>query len=866
MPFLLTFEEPYETDPQNKRGEKMGTYVFKNLKAQFTKQRLLSLLLVLNIVVSCLVICFSYGLYQNYNMVLQEGEEEELSMLEVFIDSENADFLYDYNLIAYSSVTPQMITDLTKELYENLNGNFASVQCDVIIDSPFFVFLCENEGEFVGTSSVDPEELDDFYYDDSFEPFYTKLTCEVSYDGEKIIDAYGDKYFTEDQYNNGDKVVVVADECFDERCHQYITFNTPILSTMYIDGFRRILPEGTESIIIGGDRYDIISVLPKKDMPQNFTYMRLPITSLPESAVISAEFFSSLEGKSAQCFIIHLNEPVTRSQYEAIQSCLSSVMGDTVYLQPMEFTDATEIYYYKTVMLISVFIAVLAAINMAILYRYILEKRSRELAVFRICGCSKGKASASYLLECLLINAPLFALTQLLYHKLIMPRLTGLFPNMAGAYSFKLYAAIFGIYIAASMLVMITMILFTVRRHSLVALKSAPRSANKFGIMKVFEVVQLSAVLSMIVLIVSAVMSRYGMYTPFEQYLSRRGYMVLNNSPTIYADEFENTIGNADCIMNNMAWAYDGDTQFTNIIYSDEFIDAYAPPLEDGVWLSDTDITFEGTGYIPVVITSCEGRYKVGDTFEFENTTYDNDGNVVNVTTAGYRIIGVLKDKVSIASYMLDNFSPYNYTDIYSVFSDSYEDDDYILSRASDAIACFGGNGPVHGVQFVFCDSMTDAEYKDMGIRVNSGTLTAAPLSEVNEHSLNYIYEQMYTLFPIAVCIFILTMISTVSISAIYTKRQLRNYAIFYICGARWRTCALRSLKNGVITCVVSTVISALILTVGKATLFKETVITLGVWQLCAAGAVIVLYLALSMVMPLSVIGSAEPREVLKEE
>ena len=40
----------------------------------FTKQRLLALLLVLNIIVSCLVICFSYGLYQSYNVVIKEEQ------------------------------------------------------------------------------------------------------------------------------------------------------------------------------------------------------------------------------------------------------------------------------------------------------------------------------------------------------------------------------------------------------------------------------------------------------------------------------------------------------------------------------------------------------------------------------------------------------------------------------------------------------------------------------------------------------------------------------------------------------------------------------------------------------------------------
>ena len=109
-------------------------------------------------------------------------------------------------------------------------------------------------------------------------------------------------------------------------------------------------------------------------------------------------------------------------------------------------------------------------------------------------------------------------------------------------------------------------------------------------------------------------------------------------------------------------------------------------------------------------------------------------------------------------------------------------------------------------------------------------------------------------------------MISSISISAIYTKRHLRTYAIFYICGARWRSCALRSLRSGLITCGASVLLTAAVLVIGKLTFMKDTVIGFGLIPLAVCAGVLVLYLALSMIMPLLIIGRTEPREILKEE
>ncbi|MBO5560219.1 MAG: hypothetical protein J6A07_01050, partial [Firmicutes bacterium] len=47
--------------------------IFKMILHNLITYRFISILIVLNIVVSAFVVCFSYGIYQNYNTVIKEG-------------------------------------------------------------------------------------------------------------------------------------------------------------------------------------------------------------------------------------------------------------------------------------------------------------------------------------------------------------------------------------------------------------------------------------------------------------------------------------------------------------------------------------------------------------------------------------------------------------------------------------------------------------------------------------------------------------------------------------------------------------------------------------------------------------------------
>ena len=832
----------------------MLKYLFKNLKSLLTKQGVISLLLVVNIVVSALVICFSYGLYQNYNIYINEGEADRIENL--YIDVYHEYKSKDPYKIQRTPVTVGMVKDFIYMLSDDTMELIEYVSVSPLINTDLY-YNQDNPDE-VGELGADfcltrrNGNIVNYLYYGSY-----------SYEGYKQENSLLDM-IPEESDVRGDKVVVISESFFHGPVGtiSQTMLSNPEAGKYYTAESVCDLPEDTKTVKINGENYEIIGVIKGMNYWGMFQF---PFTSLSDDTLLNAGYLDIVFKPDAY---------LTERAYNDIVTCMEATMSPYVYTYDVEIPTTTQMYFYKTILIISLFIAILAAVNMAILYRYILEKRSSELAILRICGCSKRKAVRMYLLECMLVNAPLFALTEYVYHKLIMPKLTGLFPHMEGAYSKKLYIVIFAMYVIASLIILYAMIKALISKHSLVEQKNSSKAKSRFGIMKVFEILQLSVVIGIAVFLVSAIVSRYTYYMPFKDVLTSDGYMTYTSS--MYYKELEQMCPDCDITYYSGGYVPIGRENIQLYNYDDTLCNNYTPEMSQGVWLSDTDISYEKDKIIPIVATEGSG-FTLGQEIPQKMTLFNPDDytEVIGEFEYSYRVVGLIPDRGTVIGALGSGKDmPEDFNDFYSVYDyEFYEEKPYFFGRVSDQVAMYddmGGaeypEGMVSYVQFITSDKLTKEQKQQMENAFTERGISFKPLSEVNKNSLEYIYEQMYTLFPIALCIFILTVISAVSINAIYTKRQLRNYAIFYICGARWRTCALKSLKDSAITCAVASALCALILFIGKQSFLKETVISFGIWHAVICVAVIALYLLLSMIMPIAIIGSSQPKDVLKEE
>ncbi|MCM1299820.1 MAG: hypothetical protein NC203_11880 [Firmicutes bacterium] len=107
-------------------------------------------------------------------------------------------------------------------------------------------------------------------------------------------------------------------------------------------------------------------------------------------------------------FSITFERNITRSVYESLRQTAAEVIPDKLIFPELELPDRDSIAIYNNMIVIAVIISFLSIVNFAMLYRFVLKKRQRNLAVLRICGCTKAKAVLIYLAECLILTLPAY--------------------------------------------------------------------------------------------------------------------------------------------------------------------------------------------------------------------------------------------------------------------------------------------------------------------------------------------------------------------------------------------------------------------------------------------------------------------------
>ena len=383
--------------------------LFKLVYHDLKSYRMISILIVLNIIISAFVICFSYGIYQNYNVVINEGESSQ-RQLYIYPTSNKS--------LAESSITTKMVIDTVKSLSDETLKNVEGFSCDAIIptsamEMSIFVFsFAYDDGKFHGLEGI----------------------------------------FTDEQYNSYENIVAINPMLRDENADVGI-------SVVGIGSWDANCIGNAVSMEINDEKFVIVDEISKYD------FMSCPITAFYDNTPIRVQ-------KDGWGFEITFKTDISRTQYDDIVNAVALNMGDNAEVPEMDISPTTELFYYRTVLMISVLISILAAINFAVLYRFVLQKRIKTLTIFRRCGCTKKRIIFIYLCECMIIGLPLFALSMLLFDKIALPVLSEIFEYISLAYSPLLYSAIFGIYAVSSFAVLLIMIGTYISRHSITELKA----------------------------------------------------------------------------------------------------------------------------------------------------------------------------------------------------------------------------------------------------------------------------------------------------------------------------------------------------------------------------------------------------------
>lgn len=391
--FILRTILPYGYFFERKKGSNAMKYIFFNIRTLIKYEKFIFAVMLICVFVSAWVMTFSYGLYHNYMEMLNQPDND--------IGDSLTPLIADGETLTRGDVT-RFFLELSPETLDAMSAGIVVGKTETAKD----VFGNTNEISIVSRFVI---------RNGSFIP--SPYAIQSWNDHSTLLSG---RYISDIEEANAEKVVILNEE----------------KNGRGLDLRNRIpdLFKDDETILIDGEEFKIIGT------HNSFGFV-IPLLAMPEDKCISAPS-------------IVFYKSISRNQYADIVNTAEMVLpGKLIFPEP-EFVDEQSIFIYNNMLVVSVLIAVIAIINFAFLYSFILRQRSRSLAVMRICGCTKARARLICLGECCLICIPTFLFGMLTYIPFLHNVLGRLFDYIEEAYSVAVYGLLFAIFVAVLLIVM----------------------------------------------------------------------------------------------------------------------------------------------------------------------------------------------------------------------------------------------------------------------------------------------------------------------------------------------------------------------------------------------------------------------------
>lgn len=421
----------------------------------------------------------------------------------------------------------------------------------------------------------------------------------------------------------------------------------------------------------------------------------------------------------------------------------------------------------------------------------------------------------------------------------------------------------------------------------MVYLKMAWAALKRSKLSNLLTVLQLAAALLVTLVMVSAVCLRFRKYTPFADYFNRQGFLVETMSVAQFGErvtggEIENFDTNeaiskwfsapVEVICPRNPWFWVGvppknDPQANPQLnaYTEDFLRRWKPILKEGHFLSGDP----GGDVIEAVVTYNETEWQVGDTTEVQWYEMEEDGGLVQVGSTPLKIVGMLEDGEPLAGVGGVNtqdfrlfwrpFSMEREGQVYMLFSEEQ------LERLTQTDKYHGLYGRCMLIRYTepVTEEQIETDYKMLSRRGNAAYIMK--MTELRENSKEYLYTEVYKLLPVIIMLTLLVAVSSISATAISTRKRLRDYAVFALSGLPWGRCIVINLLQSLITAAAAGILAAAGAVALQYTPLRESFfVSFGIWQVVGCGALILLYLLISLLMPKIMLSRNSVREILK--
>ncbi len=403
-------------------------YIWYNLKSFYLKRPLILILIIFSVICSCIMIHFSYGLFQNYQLKkqydLSDKREIALTLQGIFEEIADAglnddEFYLKANETADHYVTLKLFKKYLAEFDDSFAEKLKYIEATAVVeDLPFRMAFSIKNGEIIKSEEFEKEV-------------------------ENSAMLESGRYFTGEEYQHGERVAVSWDY------KHWNTLASPVSNRLAVDeNTMRI--QGKDYKIIGYGTID-------NDRPT------IPITSLDGTTPF------------AKNIIFHFKKPVRQEQYDVVAEKTEQIFGDRAVLEPANLPDDDAVYLYNTIIIVTIFITLVSAVNFAILYRYILSSRKQSLMVYRICGMNFGRVVLLYLGECVALTVPAYLIGILLFENLILKKVSRFYEYMNDSYGIYIYLVLFAVYFLLSVLILTVMIIHALKTDAELNIKGGLR-------------------------------------------------------------------------------------------------------------------------------------------------------------------------------------------------------------------------------------------------------------------------------------------------------------------------------------------------------------------------------------------------------
>lgn len=378
-------------------------YILVNIKNFIKQETTIFLLCILCIFSSAVIVNFSFGFYHHLNQKKLDDMSGVKGFTIEFVDESR------------SIVTKGGLVDILISIDENvLKG------CKLAMEAHFQQYRSDN-------AAIDNTGL---YVALHFMIENGRITAQPLGEvwKESGFLAEGD-YFTAEQVENGEYVCIIPPQ-------NVLGSNEE--EQMWIDKFK---PDLEGYCTIDDKKYKVIGVteFALSDIPL------IPITTIDDDCFVNRIYFD-------------YDKSITRYQYNSISTAIKDAYGDVAVIPDLDIKDADSQRFYNALLILTVLLALLTGVVLAMLYEYIILQRKKRLTVYRLCGISKGKAVKMYFFECLLLTTVTYGMGVLIYEKLVLPYLSNIFEYISRSYSLRVYLVLGIIYISIVLWVLIVII------------------------------------------------------------------------------------------------------------------------------------------------------------------------------------------------------------------------------------------------------------------------------------------------------------------------------------------------------------------------------------------------------------------------